>query len=81
MNYKIVEGSFSGATTLSIMTLSIMTLSIMGLNIMAKCSYAEHNLCLVSCMLIVINKPFMLCVAMLSVVIQNVFRLSAMAPF
>jgi len=33
MNYKIVEGSFRGATTLSIMTLSITTLSIMTLSI------------------------------------------------
>jgi hypothetical protein len=81
MNYKIVEGSFSGATTLGIMTLSITTLSIMALSIMDECCYAEHKLCQVSCMLIVVNKPFMLSVAMLSVAIQNVFRLSVVAPF
>jgi hypothetical protein len=51
------------ATALGITTLSIMTFSIT----------AEHFLCLVSFMLTVTYKPFMLSVIMLNVVMLSVF--------
>jgi hypothetical protein len=49
----------------------------MTFSIMAECCYAECHLCQVSCMLIVVNKPFILSVIMPSVIMPSVIMPSA----
>ncbi len=68
-----------GTTTLGIMTLCIMTLSITKLRVTLKSCDNQHNCtqhydCFV--MLSATNKPFVL-----SVVMQSVVMLNAVAPF
>ncbi len=45
-------------------------------SIMAECCYAERHFYQVSCMLSVVNKPFMLTVIVLNVIILSVIMLS-----
>ncbi len=73
--FKFLRRRKNAANTLSIMTFSITTLSIMTFSMIAEHCYAVYQLCWLSLLLSVTNKPFMLFVIML-----NVVMLSVVAP-